>query len=121
MNTDTVLKNRNILISGASIAGPALAYWLSRYGFNPTIVEKAPALREGGHAVDIRGMSREVANRMGIMPAIRQATTNLRGMSFVNSAGKTQASMGVEVFGGEAPVSEFEILRGDLANILYSM
>lgn len=47
--------NRKILISGASIAGPALAYWLNRYGFQPTIVEKAPALREGGYAIDIRG------------------------------------------------------------------
>src|SRR5947209_12580070 len=121
MSNDTVLKNRNILISGASIAGPALAYWLSRHGFNPTIVERAPALREGGHAVDIRGMSRAVAERMGIMPDIRRATTNLRGMSFVNSAGKPQASMSAEDFGGEGPVSEFEILRGDLAHILYEV
>ena len=47
--------NRNILISGAGIAGPALAHWLGRYGFTPTVVELAPALRGGGQAVDFRG------------------------------------------------------------------
>ena len=41
--------------SGASIAGPALAFWLRRHGFHPTVVERAPALREGGQAVDFRG------------------------------------------------------------------
>lgn len=117
---DRSLKNRNILISGASIAGPALAYWLSRFGFNPTVVEQAPCLREGGYAIDIRGAARTVAERMGIMPAVRQATNNTRGMSFVNSANKPQASMSADLFGGEGLVSEFEILRGDLAQILYN-
>lgn len=34
-----------VLISGAGIAGPALAYWLRRYGFEPTVIEVAPASR----------------------------------------------------------------------------
>ena len=114
------IKNRNILISGASIAGPALAYWLSRHGFHPTVVERAPALREGGYAIDIRGAARDVAERMGIMPEVRRATTKTRGMSFVDSANKPQASMSADLFGGEGLVSEFEILRGDLAHILYA-
>ncbi|GCE10699.1 FAD-dependent monooxygenase [Tengunoibacter tsumagoiensis] len=117
--TNNSLKNRTILISGASIAGPALAYWLSRYGFKPTIVERAPAPRAGGNAIDIRGGSRAVVERMGIMPAIRQALTNQRGMSFVDSSNRPQATMGVELFGGEGLVSDFEILRGDLVQILY--
>ncbi len=41
------MENKNILISGIGIAGPALAYWLKKYGFHPTLVEQAPALREG--------------------------------------------------------------------------
>ena len=41
-----------VLVCGASIAGPVLAYWLHRFGFTVTVVEKAPALRKaGGHAV----------------------------------------------------------------------
>ena len=59
--------NDRILISGAGIAGTALAYWLHRYGFRPTVVEQAPALRSGGQAIDLRGAAREVANRMGIL------------------------------------------------------
>ncbi|GAB3877658.1 hypothetical protein GCM10027612_00830 [Microbispora bryophytorum subsp. camponoti] len=49
------MTTRSVLISGASIAGPAVAYWLRRHGFAPTVVERAPALREGGQAVDFRG------------------------------------------------------------------
>ncbi len=114
------MKNKNILISGASIGGPALAYWLARYGFQPTIVEQAPTLREGGYAIDIRGVARDVAERMGIMEEVRQATTKTRGMSFVNSANKVQASMSADQLGGEGIISEFEILRGDLSHILYA-
>ena len=51
------MDNRRILISGASVAGPALAYWLRRHGFRPTVVERAPQLRGGGYAVDFRGRS----------------------------------------------------------------
>ena len=47
-------KNKHILISGASIAGPTLAYWLKRYGFTPTVIERAPHLREGGYPIDVR-------------------------------------------------------------------
>ncbi len=118
MNNST-LNNRTILISGASVAGPALAYWLSRYGFEPTVVERAPAPRSGGNAIDIRGGSREVAERMGIMPAVRQALTHQRGMSFVNQQGQPQATMSVEQFNGEGLVSDCEILRGDFVDILY--
>jgi 2-polyprenyl-6-methoxyphenol hydroxylase-like FAD-dependent oxidoreductase len=116
---NSMLKNHTILISGASVAGPSLAYWLSRYGFEPTVVESAPAPRSGGNAIDIRGGSREVAERMGIMPAVSQALTQQRGMSFVNQEGQPQATMSVELFNGEGLVSDREILRGDLVDILY--
>ena len=53
------MNNRNILISGAGIAGPALAYWLHCYGFNPTVVERASALSTGGQAIDLRGTARK--------------------------------------------------------------
>jgi 2-polyprenyl-6-methoxyphenol hydroxylase-like FAD-dependent oxidoreductase len=117
---DKHMKNKNILISGASIGGPALAYWLARYGFHPTVVEQAPGLREGGYAIDIRGAARDVSERMGIMEEVREATTKTRGMSFVNSANKVQANMCADQLGGEGIISEFEILRGDLSHILYT-
>jgi len=65
----------SVLISGASIAGPALASWLHRYGFEVTVIERAAELRPGGQNVDVRGAGREVARRMGLEDAIRAATT----------------------------------------------
>jgi 2-polyprenyl-6-methoxyphenol hydroxylase-like FAD-dependent oxidoreductase len=69
------LTNTDVLISGASIAGPTLAYWLSRHGFTPTVIERTPALRAGlgGHAVDLFGPSVDVAERMGILPKVLAA------------------------------------------------
>ena len=64
---------KTVLISGASIAGPMLAYWLSRTGFAPTIVERWPSLRTGGHAVDFRGTAMEVVRRMGLADSIKAA------------------------------------------------
>ena len=97
--TKAAPKNRDILISGASIAGPALAYWLGRYEFNPTVVERAPAPRDGGHAIDLRGAAREVAERMGIMADVRRAHVGTRGMSYVDGANKRLASMSADLLG----------------------
>jgi 2-polyprenyl-6-methoxyphenol hydroxylase-like FAD-dependent oxidoreductase len=109
----------NVLISGASIAGPTLAYWLRRYGFNPTIVERAPAPRPGGQTVDLRGAARAVVERMGIMAEVRQASIKERGVAFVDESGRWLATMPADHFGGEGIVAEIEILRGDLTRILY--
>ncbi|TDD64222.1 FAD-dependent oxidoreductase [Actinomadura darangshiensis] len=105
----------NILISGASIAGPALAYWLHRYGFTPTIVEKAPDMRDGGYAVDFRGEAHlSVLRQMGILDDVQRARTGMGAMAYVNRNGKVQARMPADLFAGDV-----EILRGDLARILY--
>ncbi|MFF3624249.1 FAD-dependent monooxygenase [Streptomyces sp. NPDC002467] len=108
-------KNLDVLISGSSVAGPALAYWLHHHGFNPTVVERAPALRDGGYAVDFRGEAHlSVLRGMGILDAVEAARTGTGSMSYVNSAGKVQAKLPADLFAGDV-----EILRGDLARILY--
>src|SRR4051794_26777443 len=105
----------DVLISGASVAGPALAYWLRRIGANPTVVERAPALREGGYAVDFRGTAHmTVLDRMGILPDIRRVATNMGVMTYVDARGRTLATMPADIFSGEV-----EILRGDLSRLLY--
>src|SRR2546428_14195837 len=103
------VENTNVLISGASIAGPALAYWLRRHGFTPTVVDRAPAPRPGGHAVDLRGVAREVAERMGIMAEVRRSTIDERGVHFVNERGRPVVSMPAHLFDGEGIVAEVEI------------
>ncbi len=116
---DTRLTNRNILISGASIAGPALAYWLKKYGFNVTIIEKAPELRSGGYRIDLRGVAIDIAEKMGIMPDIRNACTAMRGSSMVNGKGKRLVNLDDPNIFGMRQTNDTEIMRGDLSCILY--
>ncbi len=114
------LKNRTVLISGASIAGPTLAYWLYRHGFRVTLVERASSLRLGGQALDLRGTAREVAARMGLLEKIRAAHTGAVGVAFVDAQAKELATLGPEVFGDSGgPIAEIEILRGDLVRLLH--
>ncbi|MFB8000771.1 FAD-dependent monooxygenase [Nocardia sp. NPDC056000] len=113
------LANQNVLISGASIAGPALAFWLRRYGFRPTIVEKAPALREGGQAIDVLGTATEVIRRMGLLERVHALQTGKRGTSYVSADGTVKASISSEVFNGVGAGGDTEIARGDLARVLY--
>jgi 2-polyprenyl-6-methoxyphenol hydroxylase-like FAD-dependent oxidoreductase len=106
----------DVLISGASVAGPALAHWLNRTGHRVTVVERAPALRDGGYAVDFRGAAHlTVLERMGILAEIRQHATNMGAMRYVDATGRTLATMPADVFSGDV-----EILRGDLSRILYN-
>jgi 2-polyprenyl-6-methoxyphenol hydroxylase-like FAD-dependent oxidoreductase len=111
------VRNQDVLISGAGVAGLALAYWLRRFGFTPVVVERAPAPRDGGQAVDVRGAAIEVARRTGILDAARAARTGTRGMSYVSSTGKRLAS--VDGAFGVIDPEDVEIIRGDLVSILY--
>ena len=108
-----------VLISGAGIAGPALAFWLQRAGAEVTVVERAEAPRPGGHAVDIRGVARTVVERMGLMPRILAERVDERGWALVDHRNRRTAELPADLFGGEGVVAEIEIARGDLARILY--
>ncbi|WBQ06652.1 FAD-dependent monooxygenase [Kribbella sp. CA-293567] len=107
-----------ILISGAGIAGPALAYWLHRAGFTPTVVELAAAPRPGGQTVDLRGVAREVVERMGLLPQVLDRRMHERGMAYVRADGRRTAALPAEFLDGAGPVAEIEILRGDLSQLL---
>ncbi|MDI6101250.1 FAD-dependent monooxygenase [Actinoplanes sp. NEAU-A12] len=107
-----------VLISGAGIAGPALAFWLHRAGASVTVVERTAAPRPGGHAVDVRGVARTVVERMGLRERIREHQVDERGLAIVDAAGRRLAEMPADAFGGEGAVAEIEIARGDLARIL---
>lgn len=108
-----------VLISGASIAGPALAYWLHRYGFRTTIVERASTLRLGGQGVDLTNQGRIVGNKMGIIELVKAKSTKEVGAVVVDDQDRTRASFGAGTDKEEAGITnELEILRGDLAQIL---
>jgi len=103
--------DERILISGAGIAGLTLAHWLARYGFRPTIVERAPATRPGGNGVDVRGGAAEVVERMGLTTRVRAAAADVRGIKFVDADDRTRAQI-------DFPGGEVEIMRGDLVALL---
>ena len=113
------MRNTEILVSGAGVAGPTLAYWLRKAGFTVTVVERAPAPRPGGQTVDLRGAGRTVIDRMGLMPQVRARAVDQRGLAMVRASGAVAARMPADSFGGEGIVSEIEILRDDLADLLY--
>ncbi|MCD0482562.1 FAD-dependent monooxygenase [Streptacidiphilus sp. ASG 303] len=113
------MENTDILISGGGIAGNALAHWLCRAGFTPTVVERAPGPRPGGQTVDLRGAGRTVVERMGLLNRAKALSVDQRGIAMVDARGRVAARMPVDAFGGEGIVSEVEILRDDLANLLH--
>ena len=106
------------LIAGASIAGPALAFWLNRYGWDTTIVERSPAFRTGGQNIDIRGAAREVLRRAGLQDTVREANTGEVGTRFIGNGGRIVAEFPAVKSETIGATAELEILRGDLARIL---
>ncbi|MFJ5225471.1 FAD-dependent monooxygenase [Streptomyces sp. NPDC088400] len=110
---------RTVLISGASIAGPALAYWLHRYGFRVTVVEKAGAIRGGGYPIDIRGTALEVVTRMGLLPRLQAAHVDSRLITFLDADGSPVAAIKPEVITGGVEGRDLEVRRGDLTDALY--
>jgi 2-polyprenyl-6-methoxyphenol hydroxylase-like FAD-dependent oxidoreductase len=105
---------RSILISGAGIAGPALAHWLHRHGFAATVVERSAFLRDSGGAVDFRGEQVKLLKAMGIFDAVKAAETAMGDEVIVDGAGQPVLAFSSAFFSGEV-----EIERGDLARILY--
>jgi 2-polyprenyl-6-methoxyphenol hydroxylase-like FAD-dependent oxidoreductase len=108
-----------VLISGAGIAGPALAFWLTKNGYSVTIVELADGIRPGGQTVDLRGAGGDVVERMGLIDQMRRRSLDQRGVAWIRSDGRRRAEMPVTAFHGNGLVSKLEILRGDLVDVLY--
>ncbi|MBO0610089.1 FAD-dependent monooxygenase [Myceligenerans salitolerans] len=111
---------RKVLIAGASIAGPTLAYWLHRYGFAVTVVEKARAPRGGGYPIDVRGTAVDVVRRMGILPRLRAAHLDTGRFTFLDAHGGEIASLHPHAVAGSAGGQDLEIGRGDLTAALYA-
>jgi 2-polyprenyl-6-methoxyphenol hydroxylase-like FAD-dependent oxidoreductase len=109
-----------ILISGAGVAGPTLAWWLLRHGFTPTLVESAPRLRTGGYVIDFWGAGFEIANRMGMLPSIRPHGYIVRELRAVDGRGRTAASLPTDAFFKMTQGRFLSITRGDLAACIYA-
>ncbi|MEO8368658.1 MAG: FAD-binding domain [Candidatus Solibacter sp.] len=109
-----------VLISGAGIAGPTLAYWLVRYGFETTIVEKAHALRTGGYVIDFWGSGFEVAERMGLLEEIRRKAYLVEEVRAVDRSGKHIAGFPATAFGRAICGRYVSLPRGELASAIFA-
>jgi 2-polyprenyl-6-methoxyphenol hydroxylase-like FAD-dependent oxidoreductase len=107
----------DVLISGAGIAGLTTAYWLRRYGFAPTIVERAPSFVTGGYKIDVRGTALDVLRRMGAHDAVVASSTQMQGALLVDREGNVINRMTGDEFGHRVG-GDLEIVRGKLFEIL---
>ncbi|MEV6556778.1 FAD-dependent monooxygenase [Nocardia sp. NPDC051756] len=107
------MKKPEVLIVGAGIAGPALAYWLARNGYRPTVVEHARQLRSGGSAIVVKGPAIPVAERMGILPQLHELATRNRSLTLLDPAGNRVLRLPSS--GG----STVEVTRADLSEVLH--
>lgn len=108
-----------IAISGAGVAGAALAHWLHRTGHTPTVIEKAPKFRTGGYMIDFWGVGYQVAKRMGIESEVRAAGYEIQRLHSVGSRGEVKADVDVEVFRRMLGHDFTSVPRGDLAAAIY--
>ncbi len=108
-----------IAISGAGVAGTALAYWLHRAGHTPTLIEQAPAFRTGGYMIDFWGVGYQVAKRMGIEDELRAAGYDIEHLRSVDSNGRVKADLDVDAVRGLIGHDYTSLPRGDLAETVY--
>jgi len=109
-----------VAISGAGVAGAALAHWLYRTGHTPTVIEKAPKFRAGGYMIDFWGVGYQVAKRMGIEDAVRAAGYQVEWVRSVGSGGEVKADVSVDVFRRVLGDDLISLPRGDLAAAIYT-
>ncbi|OBG96561.1 hypothetical protein A9X05_06520 [Mycobacterium sp. E3298] len=108
-----------IAVVGAGIAGPTLAYWLSRYGHEPTLIEKAPRLRTGGYVVDFWGGGYAVAERMGLTAELHAAGYTVREVRLVDRDSRRVGGFAAEVFQRNLDGRFVTVPRGDLSAMIY--
>ena len=108
-----------VLISGAGIAGPTLAYWLAHYGLQPTIVEAAPRLRTGGYLIDFWGAGFDIAERMGLLAEISSKGYKIKEIRVVNQYGKRIAGFPVDAFSRVTHGRFITLPRTELASSIF--
>ncbi|MGN6720705.1 MAG: FAD-binding domain [Candidatus Binatia bacterium] len=108
-----------IIINGVGIAGPTLAYWLRKSGHQVVLVEEAPQLRSGGYMIDFWGIGYDIAERMGLVPRIRELGYQVREVRFVDWHGRKSGGFSVDVFHRLTKGRFTSLRRSDLAATIY--
>lgn len=113
------MPSKSILISGAGIAGPTVAFWLNAAGFQTTIVERAPRLRAGGYVLDFWGKGYDIAERMGLADELKRAGYRMREMRIVDARGERITGFGTRVFQDLTGGRFTTLARADLSRLLF--
>ena len=107
-----------VAINGMGVAGPTLAYWLRRSGHDPLLFEKAPAVRTGGYIIDFWGLGYDIAERMGIIPALRERGYEMKRLKMVDRNGREEAHMDLTPLYETQRGRFISVARADLASAL---
>ena len=113
------MTDQTVLISGAGIAGPTLAYWLNAAGFRPTLIERAPKLRTSGYVIDFWGLGYDIAERMGLLEDINRIGYHMRELKIVDDSGRRAAGFGIKVFDDLTGGRYVTLGRSDLSRLLF--
>jgi 2-polyprenyl-6-methoxyphenol hydroxylase-like FAD-dependent oxidoreductase len=108
-----------VVINGAGVAGPTLAYWLRRAGHEVLLVESAPQLRHGGYVIDFWGVGYDIAEKMGLLPRVRDLGYQVKEVRFVDRHGRKRGGFSVDVFGRLTGGRFTSLRRSDLAATIY--
>ncbi|MFE2162898.1 FAD-dependent monooxygenase [Streptomyces lydicus] len=109
-----------ILVSGASVAGPVLAYWLTRHGFSVTVVERAPTPRRtGGHAVDLFRPAMTISEKMGVLPRVEERALGTHRMTVYQESTQRPVRVDLSKIFSAASERHVEIMRDDLSEIYF--
>ncbi len=116
------MHNRSVLVSGASFAGLATAFWMTRAGYDVTIVEIALEFRKGGTPVDIKGDTIGIVERMGLLDGITANRIETHKVELWGPEGAVvpDTSPPTEQDGGGEGV-EYEIERDVLTRLLFDL
>lgn len=108
-----------VVINGAGIAGPTLAYWLQKSGHEVVLVEQAPELRRGGYIIDFWGIGYDIAEKMGIIPRVRELGYQIEEVRYVDRNGRKSAGFSVELFWRMTKHRFTSVKRSDLSATIY--
>jgi 2-polyprenyl-6-methoxyphenol hydroxylase-like FAD-dependent oxidoreductase len=113
------MRQKSVLIAGAGIAGPALAYWLRHRGFEPVLIERAAHFRKGGYMIDFWGVGFDVAERMNLIPQLRNIGYFIDCVKFVDDRGRRRSGFDAEILRRSLGNRFFSLPRGDLAQAIF--
>ena len=108
-----------VAINGAGIAGPTLAYWLRESGHEVLLIEEAPQLRSGGYVIDFWGVGYDIAEKMGLIPPVRELGYQVKEVRFVDRQGNKDGGFSVSVFGRLTHGRFISLRRSDLAATIH--